>query len=70
MPSSDHLVFEASGMVRSLRFPRRFGSAHTILSTGRWPSGETITGSDAIVIARFLKPDVPKRRSKALRVYS
>ncbi len=63
MPAPHQLVFEA-GFVRSLRYPKRFGNAQTIISTGRWPSGETITGSDAAVIARYLKPCLDKRGSK------
>lgn len=66
MPSAAHLVFE-DGMVRSLRFPKRCGDAQSILRAGRWPSGESITGSDAVTIARFLKPDIPKKRAKATR---
>lgn len=57
-------------MVRSLRYPKRSGFAQTVMSTGRWPSGETLTGSDAIVIAQYLKADAPKRRAHALRVHA
>ena len=58
-----HLVFDGH-MVRSLRYPKRCGVARTVLSTGRWQSGETLSGSDAGIIARYLKPCTDGRRSK------
>ncbi len=68
MTSYNHLVFESGG-VRSTRFPRRSGDPRAILTTGRWPSGESLNGSDAMTLAQHLRPDAPGRRSKALRVY-
>jgi len=62
-----HIVYEA-GMVRSLRYPKRFGHARTVMSTGRWPSGETLTGSDAVVIAAYLKPCKDGRKAKGWKV--
>lgn len=59
MTQSHHLVFEA-GMIRSLRYPKRFGNAQTIISTGRWPDGASISGSDAAVIAAYLKPSTKR----------
>ncbi len=65
MPSGNSLVFDA-GVVRSLKKPKRQGDARSIIRAGRWPNGDMLTGSDAATIARYLCPDVPRLRNKAL----
>jgi hypothetical protein len=61
MPSPNHLQFEkdAAGelMVHSSKYRGRRGPARQIMRTGKWLSGETMTASDAIIIARKLVPD-------------
>jgi len=63
-----HRLICEDGMVRSTRYPKRCGNARVIISTGRWPSGETLTGSDAITIARYLIPCKDGRRSQGWKV--
>lgn len=70
MVNPHHLVFDAGGMIRSLRYPKRFGFAQVVISTGRWPDGASLCGTDALAIARYLKPDIPKQRAHALRLHS